>query len=293
MSGEINSNTSRCFCSNCGNEIEQGGRFCAKCGTPVYNPGVETATMVNTVNEVVKEKKVSKKSGKKKVWIPILIVACLVLIVGFVSTFFINFDLDGTYYVIKYNGDEDGNEIVKCYVNKVDADEDDIKNKVRFGFFEYALDEIYTGDKVEKLKIKTNARIYVNSPDIKEINTPYSWVEIETDADQLKEIKCRFFILKADCPKLSQIESESSILLNGYDLPKLKKLIYEPYLGDALNIRNLLSGTNINYDNGYIQNLESVEILLAEEDYTEAMENESYYERELKNRGIEVIFSVK
>ena len=64
----------RVYCSNCGNKINDGSRFCSFCGNPVMVPGngdnettEQRMQLPNTENTVVKENIKSEKStGKKK-----------------------------------------------------------------------------------------------------------------------------------------------------------------------------------------------------------------------------------
>jgi hypothetical protein len=53
-------------CSKCGNEIEEGARFCPKCGKEINNNKSERTNVMEIINKIKEEEDVYSKCGKEK-----------------------------------------------------------------------------------------------------------------------------------------------------------------------------------------------------------------------------------
>lgn len=72
-SGKIN------FCGRCGSQMQEGQKFCKKCGQPAGT--VPAGNMVNTVSQF--NQNAAAKKSKKKLWI---VITSIVLAVGILGT---------------------------------------------------------------------------------------------------------------------------------------------------------------------------------------------------------------
>lgn len=83
------------FCNNCGNKLEDGARFCPKCGKPVgaqVNPAPQMKPVASASKPVTSQQ--VQPAKKSKVWIPIVIIVGVILIglivlIGVVASKFI------------------------------------------------------------------------------------------------------------------------------------------------------------------------------------------------------------
>ncbi len=70
------------FCAKCGNQLPDGCRFCPKCGTPVGNGAPSPAAKPQAAGPAGNKPQKNKKSGAKKGWIAVLVVALFLLILA-------------------------------------------------------------------------------------------------------------------------------------------------------------------------------------------------------------------
>jgi uncharacterized membrane protein YvbJ len=69
------------FCKNCGKEIKEGASFCSNCGMKIGAGGAgisQVPELKDAPKNTAKIKRSKTRNAPKKIWIPVILVICLV-----------------------------------------------------------------------------------------------------------------------------------------------------------------------------------------------------------------------
>lgn len=180
------------YCTKCGNELREGVKFCTKCGAPVTNNDAGTISVNkndagnisvnnNDASNIEKEDSVKQKNGKL-IFIPIIVVVCVVLALGAAAYIFREdigqFMHDKWNIDILYSGEEDDtdSEIVDVDESTQETESDVTETEETTTSADD--NEVTVADWCEAYKdyltkgdytIYTSALIYVNDDEIPEL----------------------------------------------------------------------------------------------------------------------------